>query len=653
MKKKTGHVDASLLRKKAEELLASRAPALPLTAADAEILTHELQVHQIELEMQNEELRQSRLALENSNKRFSDLYDFAPVGYVTMDRASKIIESNLTVSVLLEFERINLIGKPFNVFVSPDDKDLFHLHRQGLAENIPQVCEIRLTRRNGDVFYAQLVSTLYRDAAGLPPKIMTAVFDISASKTAESKVAEHEAKFRVIFENNNDAILIVDLSTGRYIDCNPRLQAVFGYTHEEICAAKAGDLLPFAHKPESLPAIETIKRDGVLQGETEITTKYGTIIPVDFNAFKAVLGNRNCIVVVSRDMTERKRLHEEIRTLATFPSDNPNPVMRVSGEGTLLYANRASNFFLKLWKGGIGRAVPENIRNLINETCSDHAPKSVEMELKGQWFSVDSVPLTGTDFVNLYLRDITKRKHAEENLARRAAELTAANQGLEAFAYSVSHDLRNPLHAILTLSDVLKNSISAEDKDNQEALDYIKSSGKTMAQIIDGLMSLSMITLHGTQFTRCSLSDMAKSIIDDLKQRDSKRKVSIVIEPRLYADADEGLVKMLLQNLLQNAWKFTSKRKAARIEFGEKTDGVAPVFYIRDNGTGFDMARADNLFKPFQRLHAQEEYPGTGIGLSIVKRIIEKHGGTVTIEAEKDKGATVYFSLSGERTRQA
>ena len=244
------------------------------------------------------------------------------------------------------------------------------------------------------------------------------------------------------------------------------------------------------------------------------------------------------------------------------------------------------------------------------------------------------------------IRDITERKRTEKALARHAAELAAANQRLEAFSYSISHDLRNPLRAITGFSKIAKGSIPAEDKDAQEAMDFITNSAERMEQIITDLMSLSKIDMKETKFTKCALSDIALSIINTLKRIDKEREVEIIVEPMLFVDADEGLIRILLENLIQNAWKFTSKKAGARIEFGKEDGEESQVYFVRDNGVGFEIAYAKNLFKPFQRLHSQEDYSGTGIGLTIAKRIVEKHGGTITVDAEKDKGATFFFSLA-------
>jgi signal transduction histidine kinase/DNA-binding response OmpR family regulator len=243
-------------------------------------------------------------------------------------------------------------------------------------------------------------------------------------------------------------------------------------------------------------------------------------------------------------------------------------------------------------------------------------------------------------------RNRKKIEELNEFLKRRADELAIANQGLEAFSYSVAHDLRNPLHSILSCCDALTGSLPKLDGDEREAFGHIEKSSRRMSEVITDLLALSKVSRHEIRREDINLSRIAGAFFEELKKNDPERKVEIVIYPDLIADADHGLAKILLENLLRNAWKYTSKKEHARIELGKQDNGGKAVYFIRDNGAGFDMASAGKMFKPFQRLHTEKEFAGTGIGLAIVKSIVERHGGTVRAEGEKNKGATVYFRLS-------
>jgi PAS domain S-box-containing protein len=255
--------------------------------------------------------------------------------------------------------------------------------------------------------------------------------------------------------------------------------------------------------------------------------------------------------------------------------------------------------------------------------------------------------------VTAAIRDVTDRKAIEHEiqelnavLQRRATELEVANRELESFSYSVSHDLRAPLRTIDGFSQALledyRNQLPA---DAQNFLERVRNAAQRMAKLIDDLLELSRISRIPVDRKLIDVSAIAQGIADELKEAEPSRRVEFLIQPRLKAQGDSHLLRIAMQNLMNNAWKFTSKIPDARIEVGRSQDHGTPAFYVRDNGAGFDMAYANKLFGAFQRLHAVTEFPGTGIGLATVQRIVHKHGGRVWAESAVDQGATFYFTL--------
>lgn len=256
-------------------------------------------------------------------------------------------------------------------------------------------------------------------------------------------------------------------------------------------------------------------------------------------------------------------------------------------------------------------------------------------------------------FIFSDIRDVTEQKEAErklqelnERLARDNAELQALNKELESFSYSVSHDLRAPLRAIDGFGQaLLEDCADRLDDTGRGYLDRIRRGAQRMGVLIDDLLKLSRVTRTELVLDAVDLSAMAETIARDLQQCAPQRAVEFVIAPRLRAQGDPRLLRIALENLLGNAWKFTAGRIPARIEFGRTDDNGEPAYFVRDNGAGFDMAYAGKLFGAFQRLHDAARFPGTGIGLATVQRILLKHGGRVWADAETDKGATFYFTL--------
>ncbi|MCK5558332.1 MAG: GHKL domain-containing protein, partial [Candidatus Hydrogenedentes bacterium] len=241
------------------------------------------------------------------------------------------------------------------------------------------------------------------------------------------------------------------------------------------------------------------------------------------------------------------------------------------------------------------------------------------------------------------------RRHTialEDRVAERTSVLRAVNRELEAFSYSVSHDLRAPLRSIDGFSQALIEDCAEQfDETGRDYLHRVRAASRRMGLLIDDLLRLSRFTSRELVRETVDLSSIAEDVIGDLRERSPGREVEVVIEPGIEARADPNLLRIALENLLENAWNFTSKRERALIEFGASQSDGEEVFFIKDNGEGFNMEYAGKLFGAFQRLHAPSEYEGTGIGLATVQRIVHRHGGRIWADAEIHKGATFFFTL--------
>jgi signal transduction histidine kinase len=235
----------------------------------------------------------------------------------------------------------------------------------------------------------------------------------------------------------------------------------------------------------------------------------------------------------------------------------------------------------------------------------------------------------------------------ERRVAERTAELEAANRHLEAFSYSVSHDLRAPLRAISGFSDALGDECGAALGSNgRQHLERVRASVRRMGELIDGMLALSRVMKAELHRAPVDLSALAEDVVREVRVSAPERSAEFVIHMGLRASGDPVLLRAVMTNLLENAWKFTSKCPKARIEFGQRgTEAGQPVFFVRDNGAGFDMKYSERLFGVFQRLHRQEDFTGTGVGLATVQRILTRHGGRIWAEARPDAGATFFFTL--------
>jgi light-regulated signal transduction histidine kinase (bacteriophytochrome) len=253
--------------------------------------------------------------------------------------------------------------------------------------------------------------------------------------------------------------------------------------------------------------------------------------------------------------------------------------------------------------------------------------------------------------VSKIARDITELKRTQRELVRAKEVAEASNRELEAFSYSVAHDLRSPLRSLDGFSQALLEDYADRlDETGRKYLDRIRASAQLMAQLIDDILTLARITRAELRPERVDLSALAWRTRATLEQSEPNRRVVFDIDEGLAARGDPRLLAVVIENLLGNAWKFSAKKEASRIHFGASDEAAETRYFVRDNGAGFDMAYAAKLFGLFQRLHSRSEFDGTGVGLATVQRIIQRHGGRIWADAAPGAGAVFYFTLPSERS---
>jgi PAS domain S-box-containing protein len=338
----------------------------------------------------------------------------------------------------------------------------------------------------------------------------------------------------------------------------------------------------------------------------------------------------------------------------------------ISADGVLLYANRRLAEMLALPLPNVVGAplerfvAPEDrdaLANLFTRPQGEARDSGEVTFLTGDGrrievrVSATPLPETTGQASTMVATDVTERVRAEEELERRVHERTAdlarANRELETFAYSVSHDLRAPLRAVDGFSKLVLDEYGERlDEQGHHYLERVRAGAVRMGNLIDEILQLSRLSRQRFERTPVDLSAIAREIIAELNDADPDREVVVDIQDGLHADADLELVRLVLQNLLGNAYKFTSKTETARVRFGANEQDRVPVYSVADNGAGFDMAHAGELFRPLHRLHRDSEFPGDGIGLATVARAIRRHDGAIWAQGAVDHGATFHFTLA-------
>jgi PAS domain S-box-containing protein len=549
--------------------------------------------------------------------------------------------------------------------------------RLRVAEMRRQECESKARRVPGDVFVPGKERIL-SNSAKLPPVFQRILVEekahvpgVALEKTEGKQGPQTLAK---------DAIFVCD-QDDRITYWNHGAEARYGWRQDEALGKHASTFLQTIF-PQPLEEIEaTLVKEGYWQGELKHATRDGRRIMVAsrWSLQRDEEGNRAGFLEINSDITERKRAERTLREnereahvstqsliqliwtsqpdgCCDFLSDHWNDYTGIPATRPLAYVwaeplHPDDRLRVQTaWIGALGTGNDFDIDFRIRR--ADGVYRRFKTRAVAIRNSVDQIVKwlgTNTEIENLMQSDERARllDTALERLQGRTAQLEATNKELESFSYSVSHDLQAPLRSIDGFSRILlKDCADKLDDNERHNLQRVLAATQRMGLLIDDLLQLSRVTRSEFHLTRVDLSAMARTVASELLENEPNRQVEFIIQPVVAApQADVHLLRIVIENLLRNSWKFTSKHRAAKIEFGASERDGTLVYYVRDNGVGFDMVYSHKLFGAFQRLHSVGDFPGTGIGLTIVQRIVHRHGGRVWAEGELDKGATFYFTL--------
>ena len=531
---------------------------------------------------------------------------------------------------------------------------------------------------SGETKYILRVATPVLNKNGEVVQIIGYGLDITERRQVEAELEKSLSLLNSTLDSTADGILVVN-KKGEIESFNQKFAQMWGIPDEILAARENNMAISFVTEllvdPEGfLSQVQKLygkegqeSFDILMFKDGRVFERYSTPQRIG----KRIVGR----VWSFRDVTERHRSAEALQESEErfrLLSEAAFEGIGITDEGEVVDANVQLAEMLGyhvsdlVGRRGIDFVAPES-RDMVAQKMQSGAEEPYEylaLKENGQKFPVEvrarHLPFNGRTLRVAAIRDITERKQFEQRLRslndelerrvqERTSELQIVNRELEAFAYSVSHDLRAPLRGINGFSQaLLEDYHDLIDEQGKDYLSRIRAASQRMGQLIDHLLDLSHITRLQMHRQNVNLSTMAEEIVQEIRETGRDRDVKFIIRPNMNTNGDPTILRVALDNLFENAWKFTAKHPKATIEFGEKVLDGRRVFFVRDDGAGFDMKYVDKLFGPFQRLHNVTEYPGTGIGLATVQRIVHRHGGTVWAEAEVGKGATFYFSFQNE-----
>ena len=626
--------------------------------------------------------------LQQSETRFQATFEQAAVGIALVAPDGRWLRVNRKLCEIVGYRPEELLALTFQSITHPDDlpTDLEYVRRMLAGEIRTYALEKRYLRKDGGAVWINLTVALLRQPDATPDYFIVVIEDIQARKQTEIALRESEATLKESQRLAGVGNWTWDVQSDRHTWSE---EIYLIYNHDPALPPVIYPEVQKYFTPESWARLSEAVEVGLAQGvpyqcDAEVVRPDGghRWITARGEAIRDAKGDIINLHGTVQDITERKQaevaLRESQARLSGLITSAMDAIISIDSQQQIVLFNAAAErMFLCPQQQALGQSVEQFIPDRFRAAHRQHIElfrqTGITARAMGKLGAISGLRTNGEEFpieasisqmktgqgvfYTVILRDITERRQAEmeihrlntgleERVRQRTAELVAANQELDSFAYAVSHDLRAPLRAMSGFSQALVEDYGAQlEGEGRVYLDQIILSSHHMSQLIDGLLVLSRSTRGELRRERVNLTGIAERLRAELSAAEPERPVTWAVEPALRVQGDPIMLEVVMRNLIENAWKYTAKTPNAMIRvYSEEQEGER-CCCVADNGAGFDMSHANRLFKAFQRLHRQDEFPGTGIGLATVQRIIHRHGGVIRAEGIPGRGATFRFTL--------
>jgi PAS domain S-box-containing protein len=638
------------------------------------------------------DLKETTEALLESKERYRTVVENIDLRMTLIDSNYKIIMTNAAQGRLFHKPAGEFVGK--ECFREFEKRNTVCPHCPGtkaMALRCRTEVETEGVLDNGIRFSVKIYAFPVFSSNGAVTGFIETVEDITERKRTEQELGYFRRQYELILQSAGEGILGLDLE-GRHAFVNPSAASMLGYEVKELIGQDSHAIWHHSKTdgspyPEQECPIYAAYKDGAVHHVRDevFWRKDGTSFPVAYTSTPILEdGKLAGAVVTFWDITERKLAKENINE----SEKKFKTIFNSARDGILLADIETKKFYLgneaicqmlgysldEIKTLGVEEIHPEKDLPYVMEQFEKQRRKGIfiakDIPLKKKdgsviYVDINSVPIIlgeRTYMLGMF-RDITDRRMAEEEIRKlneeleqkviqRTAEFEAANRELEAFSYSVSHDLKAPLRAIAGFSSILiEDHYDELDDEGKRLLNIVRDNTQKMGELIEDILALSRIGRKEIDLLEIDMDKLAKAVFDEIKATVPEREIQFDIKPLSPAYGYEGLVRQVFFNLLFNAIKFTRFKENAIIEVGGYVEGSENIYYVKDNGAGFDMQYADKLFGAFQRLHG-EQFEGTGIGLAIVQRIMHRHGGRIWAKGKVNEGATFYFTLPKQQINE-